>query len=91
VVRALGEEVGSSIEFATSARPAIRNWPAGLTEREVQVLRLLAKGRNRREIAKDLVVSEGTIRSHLEHIYAKIGVSTQIAAVLFALEHELVD
>ncbi len=64
-------------------------WPAGLTDREVEVLRLVATGRSRREAADVLVVSEGTIRSHLEHIYGKIGVSNRAGATLFAMEHGL--
>ncbi len=64
-------------------------WPAGLTDREVEVLRLVARGLNRREAAKALFVSENTIRSHLEHIYGKIGVPNRAAATLFAIEHDL--
>jgi DNA-binding NarL/FixJ family response regulator len=55
----------------------------------VEVLRLVAKGLNRREAAKVLFVSEGTIRSHLEHIYGKIGISNRSAATLFSMEHGL--
>lgn len=66
-------------------------WPAGLTDREVEVLRLAARGLSRREMAKVLFVSEGTVRSHLEHIYAKAGVANRSAATLFAMEHDLVE
>lgn len=69
--------------------PARREWPAGLTDREVEVLRCAARGLNRREIAEQLIVSESTVRTHLEHIYAKIGVSSRAAATLFAVEHDL--
>jgi HD-GYP domain-containing protein (c-di-GMP phosphodiesterase class II)/DNA-binding CsgD family transcriptional regulator len=65
-------------------------WPAGLTAREVDVLRLAAKGLTRKQMAGALYVSESTIRAHLEHIYDKIGVSTRAAATLFAVEHDLV-
>ncbi len=64
-------------------------WPAGLSDREVEILRLLARGASRREIAGRLVLSEHTVRHHLEHIYTKIDVSTRVAAVLFAVEHGL--
>jgi HD-GYP domain-containing protein (c-di-GMP phosphodiesterase class II) len=74
---------------ASLAPPVKRQWPADLTDREVEVLRLLATGANRREIAQQLVVSEHTVRHHLEHIYAKIDVRTRVEATLFALEHEL--
>jgi DNA-binding NarL/FixJ family response regulator len=46
---------------------------------------------SRREIAGALTVSEATVRHHLEHIYAKIGVSTRVGAALFAVEHGLID
>ncbi|MDQ6670131.1 MAG: HD domain-containing protein, partial [Chloroflexota bacterium] len=66
------------------------NWPAGLSDREVEVLRSLASGASRRVIAARLTVSEHTVRHHLEHIYAKIDVRTRVEATLFALEHDLV-
>jgi DNA-binding NarL/FixJ family response regulator len=68
-----------------------RPLPNGLTEREVDVLKLLAQGRSRAEIATKLVLSEHTVRHHIEHIYDKLGVSTRVAAALFAVEHELID
>jgi HD-GYP domain-containing protein (c-di-GMP phosphodiesterase class II) len=71
--------------------PSRAGRPAGLTEREVEVLRLVSRGLRRREIAGALTVSEATVRHHLEHIYAKIGVSTRVAAALFAVEHHLID
>lgn len=67
-----------------------QSWPAGLTDREVEVLRHLASGMNRKAIAEKLVVSESTVRSHLEHIYGKLEVSTRVGAVLFAIENDLV-
>ncbi|MGW4527244.1 HD domain-containing phosphohydrolase [Amycolatopsis sp. NPDC004378] len=62
-------------------------YPAGLTGREVEVLRLLAGGGSNREIARSLSISEKTVRNHVEHIYAKAGVSNRTGAGLFALEH----
>jgi HD-GYP domain-containing protein (c-di-GMP phosphodiesterase class II) len=70
-------------------KPRRHEWPAGLTDREVEILRLLTRGLNRREIAQRLFLSEHTVRHHLEHIYTKIGVSTRVAATLFAVEHGL--
>jgi HD-GYP domain-containing protein (c-di-GMP phosphodiesterase class II) len=67
-----------------------REYPAGLTAREVQVLQLVAKGFTNKQIAKQLVLSEKTVGHHVEHIYNKIGVSTRAAAVFFALGHELI-
>ena len=64
-------------------------WPARLTDREVEVPRRIAKGLNRRQTARALFIAEGTVRSHVEHIYRKIGVSSRSAATLFAVEHDL--
>jgi DNA-binding NarL/FixJ family response regulator len=69
-------------------RPA---WPAGLSEREVQVLRLVARGKTDKEIGRALVVSEVTVHHHVRHIYDKIGVSTRAGAALFAMEHDLIQ
>ena len=51
---------------------------------------MLARGLSRREIAHELVLSQHTVRHHLEHIYSKVGVGTRVAAALFAVEHDLV-
>jgi HD-GYP domain-containing protein (c-di-GMP phosphodiesterase class II)/DNA-binding CsgD family transcriptional regulator len=63
--------------------------PAGLTERELDVLRLLAAGRTKRQIAGDLVISPSTVHTHAVHIYAKCGVSTRAALAMFAMQHGL--
>ncbi len=67
-----------------------RERPAGLTEREVEVLRLITYGLTTRQVARRLVISPRTADHHIEHIYAKLGVSSRAAAALFAIEHELV-
>lgn len=72
------------------ARPRPPASPAGMTDREVEVLRLAAAGFTTAEIARRLVISPKTADSHIQHIYAKIGCSTRGAAVLFALRHNLV-
>ena len=64
-------------------------WPANLTDREIDVLRLVARGLSNKQVASELVVSEHTVRHHTLHIYAKLGVSTRGAAALFAMEHGL--
>lgn len=74
---------------ATGIKRRPREWPADLTDREVEVLRLLARGLSRRRMADQLVLSEHTVRHHLEHIYAKVGVGTRVGATLFAIEHDL--
>ncbi len=63
---------------------------SGLTPREEEVLALAAVGRSSREIAAELVISEKTVRNHLEHIYAKAGVSNRASASLFAVQHGIV-
>ena len=65
--------------------------PAGLSSREVEVLRLVARGLTNRQIAERLVVSPRTAEHHVQHIYAKIGLSSRAAAALFAVEHGLID
>jgi HD-GYP domain-containing protein (c-di-GMP phosphodiesterase class II) len=66
-----------------------REGPAGLTAREIDVLRLVSRGLPSKEIAARLVISPKTARNHIEHIYAKIGVSTRAGASFFALQHGL--
>ncbi len=66
-----------------------REGPAGLTQREVEVLRLLARGLSNKQIAEQLVISPKTVANHVEHIYAKIGASTRARASLFAMQHGL--
>jgi HD-GYP domain-containing protein (c-di-GMP phosphodiesterase class II) len=68
-----------------------REGPAGLTAREVDVLRLLARGMSSKEIASQLVISPKTARNHIEHIYVKIGASSRATASLFAMQHGLLS
>lgn len=63
----------------------------GLTERELEVLRLIATGNRNREIAQQLVVSEHTVARHVQNIFTKLGVSSRTAASAFAFEHHLVS
>jgi len=65
-------------------------WPDNLSTREVEVLRLVARGLPNRETARRLSISERTVAHHIQHAYDKIGVSTRGAAVLYALQHDLV-
>jgi HD-GYP domain-containing protein (c-di-GMP phosphodiesterase class II) len=69
--------------------PRRRESVAGLTAREVEVLRLLARGQSIKEIAKTLFVAPKTVDAHIQHIYSKAGVSTRAAAALFAMHHDL--
>lgn len=62
----------------------------GLTQREIQVLRLVAAGRSNRAIADELVLSEKTVARHLSNIFNKLGISSRAAATAYAYEHALV-
>lgn len=70
-------------------RPQRREFVAGLSEREIEVLRLAARGHSTRQIATLLHVAPKTVDNHLQHIYAKIGVTTRAGATLFAMEQNL--
>lgn len=72
-------------------RKASKKAVAGLSKREVEVLRLLAHGLTIKQMAAELVISEKTVDSHIQHIYTKLNVSTRVAATLFAMEHHLLD
>jgi DNA-binding NarL/FixJ family response regulator len=71
----------------TSGEPAVAH---GLSEREVEVLRLIAAGKGNREIATVLVISEHTVARHVQNIFAKLDVASRTAAAAFAFEHDLI-
>jgi DNA-binding NarL/FixJ family response regulator len=95
---ALGEEarhgrldpdaVTAVLEAAGQAAPRIER-PCGLTEREAEVIGLLARGLQTKQVARALGISVKTADSHIQHAYAKIGISTRASAALFAMEHGL--
>jgi DNA-binding NarL/FixJ family response regulator len=82
-VRRRLEELEHTAERGASARPA------GLTEREAQVLNLVSLGRTNKEIASALFISEKTVVNHVTHIFAKIGVGNRTEASRFASQHGL--
>lgn len=102
ILRTMQPEAGTSFaadcfealkqDFGLAApKPHRRSaWPAGLTDREIEVLQVVATGASNRQIAQVLVISEKTVAHHLEHIYNKIGISSRAAAVFFAMEHDLI-
>jgi HD-GYP domain-containing protein (c-di-GMP phosphodiesterase class II) len=69
--------------------PRRSDGPAGLTSREIDVLRLLARGMSNKQIAQRLVITPKTTSNHIEHIYAKIGATGRASAALFAMQHGL--
>lgn len=72
-------------------RRTARSWPGGLTDREVQVLRLMAQGLSNREMSSALGITPKTVGHHVQHIYDKLGLSTRAAAAVFALEQGLLN
>jgi ATP/maltotriose-dependent transcriptional regulator MalT len=104
-LRALGDDESAATELAAARRslaemgavPAEHEaaalltptYPAGLTAREVEVLRLVAAGRSNPEIAALLVLSEKTVARHLSNIFTKLDVTSRTAAAAFAFEHHL--
>ena len=69
--------------------PRRREGPSWLTEREVEVLKLLALGLSNKNIAARLVISPRTVGTHVEHIHSKINASSRATASLFAVQHGL--
>ena len=86
---ARGETVLASSVAATLVR---RTAPGGasITEREVELLELLSRGLGNKEIARELFVSEATVKSHLSHIYTKLAVDTRAGAVAAAIERRVI-
>ena len=97
-VRAICERLGARPALAQAdalrdrlTAPALRRsmHPGGLTAREAEVLRSVARGLTNAEIARQLFLSERTVEQHLRAIYSKLGSSSRTAATRFALEHGL--
>jgi DNA-binding NarL/FixJ family response regulator len=92
-----GEMLISSRDLLRSIRASGRDAPAmadlatPLSEREAEVVRLLADGLSNREIAAMLFVAESTVKTHVEHIVAKLGVSDRIQAAVWAVRSGLAD
>ena len=93
----LGAQGRAAVSTQTSAGQAAitnmkpsRTYLAGLTTREVEVLRLVAQRLSDTQIAAQLIISPRTVSTHLTSIYGKIGVSSRAAATRCAIEHHLV-
>lgn len=85
-----GDAVQAVLRAAGQPGERRRAWPAELTEREVDVLRLLARGLTTKQIAGELSISAKTANTHIEHIYRKLGVGNRALASLFAARHGLI-
>ena len=77
------------LDAAGAPPAALPPLPAGLTERELEILRRLAAGYTKRQIAAELVISQSTVHTHTVHIYGKCGVSTRAGLAMFAMQHGL--
>lgn len=86
---ARGETVLAPSVAARLVRRTASSGPT-VTEREVEVLELLSRGLGNREMARELFVSEATVKSHLSHIYTKLGVETRAGAVAAAIERRII-
>lgn len=84
-----GDVVEAVLEAAGHRARRRHEGPAGLTMREVEVLRLLARGLSTKEIADVLSLSPKTAGNHIEHIYTKIDANNRVSANLFAVQHGL--
>jgi HD-GYP domain-containing protein (c-di-GMP phosphodiesterase class II) len=84
-----GDAVEAVLAAAGHAGVRRRAHPAGLTSREVDVLRLLARGMSSRRISEELIISPKTVRNHIEHIYQKVGATGRVTASLFAMQQGL--
>lgn len=88
-VAAGGSHVSAAVEAALRAEPAADGPPDGLTERELEVLRLVALGHTNTEIATQLDISARTVESHRTHVQRKAGISSRAQLVRYALDHGL--
>jgi DNA-binding NarL/FixJ family response regulator len=82
--------VRAVVEAAGQPAPQVER-PAGLTERETEIVSLLARGLQTKQMAHALHISVKTADSHVQNAYRKMGVSSRAGAILFAMEHGLVS
>ena len=85
------DEDASVITALVAAALGVDAWPAGLTDREVEVLRAITRGLGNKQIARELHVSPATVHTHVINLYGKIGVNTRAGATLYAFEHDLTE
>jgi DNA-binding CsgD family transcriptional regulator len=85
--RAVFESLGAGPDLSRLAGGPVDRGP--LSDRELEVLALVAEGRTSRQVASSLGISQHTVRRHLENTFAKLGVTSRAAAVAYGYEHEL--
>ena len=90
-MRTLAQRVADRQQQLGSQPQSIPAYPDGLTQREVEVLRLIARGKSNSQISRELVVAEGTTRRHVSNIYAKIAVTNRAEATRYALRQGLLS
>jgi DNA-binding NarL/FixJ family response regulator len=91
--RRAAREAVSAVLAAAGHAPVARGggWPDGLSDREVEVLRLVARGLSNKKIGRALHISPVTAKNHVAHLYEKTGIATRSAAALYAVTKGLVD
>jgi DNA-binding NarL/FixJ family response regulator len=87
VTRRLIDHFASHEDASPGERPSLDH----ITERELDVLTLIGRGLSNAEIAEQLVLSEGTVKTHVKHIFAKLDLRDRTQAVIFAYDHGLVE
>ena len=88
-MRPLMERTQDRLDRIGSTAPETPDYPSGLSQREVEVLRLLALGKSNREIGDELVITEGTVRRQVSNVYQKIRASNRSEATSYALREGL--
>ena len=84
--------VGTSLQSPAATPSPMKppaTYPAGLSAREVEVLRFVAQGLTNAQIVEPLIISRTTVNAHLRSLYNKIGVNSRIALMRYAAEHHL--
>jgi DNA-binding CsgD family transcriptional regulator len=88
--RAVLDSLATLEVLNATVEPSTTSSLEGLTQRELEILRLVARGRTNRAIAQELIISEKTVASHVSHIFTKLGVTSRSAATAYAYDHDLV-
>ena len=88
-MKPLMERVSSRLETMEPAPASVPSYPDGLSQREIEVLVLIALAKSNREIAEELVISLSTVAHHVSNIFNKIGASNRTEAATYAARHRL--